>query len=203
MSDSSVRALPRRFLSAELARVVALVNTFGPPAELDRRRVGAVDPRAALAELVRERGITALDVDDDDVTAVTAVAGRLHRVFGETDLDEAAAMLNELLADVAARPRLVRYEGLSWQVFVDQGEDAPLHERLGASGAHALALLMSDRTGRAWGTCSAPGCRRVYIDDGRGTPRQYCSRACATRVRVAAYRARARQAASSGHSRSG
>ncbi|WP_309235278.1 CGNR zinc finger domain-containing protein [Streptomyces sp. TRM64462] len=61
--------------------------------------------------------------------------------------------------------------------------------------ASAGALTAAARNWRAaaaartpGGVCGASGCGRVYLALGSGVPQRYCSRRCATRVRVAAHR---------------
>ena len=38
------------------------------------------------------------------------------------------------------------------------------------------------------GFCQSPSCGRPFVNVGRGSTRRYCSAACGTRERVAAYR---------------
>ncbi|MEJ8645586.1 CGNR zinc finger domain-containing protein [Streptomyces sp. MS1.HAVA.3] len=78
---------------------------------------------------------------------------------------------------------------------------APAHRpgrrgRLGdwflASGALALAHLVTEYGRIAWGACAAEGCGRFFLATGPGSVRRYCSTSCATRARVAAHRRRRR-----------
>ncbi|NJQ06368.1 CGNR zinc finger domain-containing protein [Streptomyces lonarensis] len=87
-------------------------------------------------------------------------------------------------AEHAAVPRLSRHDGHGWHLHVH-------HEQAGwagwflASGALALAGLLSEHGRAPWGECGAPGCRRLFLGTGPGAAQRYCSQACATRVRVA------------------
>ena len=83
----------------------------------------------------------------------------------------------------------MRHEGWDWHVHVDRADDAPWDEWLASSAALALATLLAGSLELPWGECAAAGCRRVYVHDGRGDPRRYCSTTCATRERVRRHRA--------------
>ncbi|MGW5764750.1 CGNR zinc finger domain-containing protein, partial [Streptomyces tendae] len=53
------------------------------------------------------------------------------------------------------------------------------------------AFLVWDRQRPPGRTCASGSCRNVFIAQGSGPERRYCSRRCATRERVAAHRRRA------------
>lgn len=153
-------------------------------------------PRDAMAALLRRHGES-----EEELRSLThAEAGALRRavvelterVLSETGTDRAAEALNALLERCAARPRLSRHDGHAWHLHVDRGDDANWADWFTAAAALALARLLSEQGGTAWGECAAPGCRRLYLGGGPGAPRRYCSRPCATRTRVAAHRHRQR-----------
>lgn len=121
---------------------------------------------------------------------IVAVARGLRRVLAAVDRDAAASGLNELLAAHAAVPRLERHGGWDWHLHVDGGADAGWARWLGASGALALARLLTEGTELPWGICDASPCERAFVHDGRGGRRRFCSSACATRTRVRRHRAR-------------
>ena len=64
-------------------------------------------------------------------------------------------------------------------------------DRLRATTAFALAMLVSEYGIDRHGRCAAAGCARVFADTSRNAARRYCSPACANRSAVAAHRARA------------
>ncbi|NGO69478.1 CGNR zinc finger domain-containing protein [Streptomyces sp. SB3404] len=156
--------------------------------------------REAMADLLMRHGETAQDVagsafTEDDAEALRAAVARLtERVLAEPDVDRAARALNALLAECGARPRLSRHDGHAWHLHVDRGDDAGWADWFTAASALGLAQLLSERGGNAaaWGECAAADCTRLFLDDGPGTPRRYCSPRCASRARVAAHRARRR-----------
>ncbi len=99
-----------------------------------------------------------------------------------------AALLNDLLGRTA-RPRLVEHAGVPLHLHVD-APGASWGGWLAASGAMALALLIAEHGTEVLGRCQAPGCARVLLRTGPGPARRFCDNACASRTRVAAYRAR-------------
>ncbi|MFD9214703.1 CGNR zinc finger domain-containing protein [Streptomyces sp. NPDC059544] len=140
-------------------------------------------------EDVTDRAFTAGDAD-----ALRAAVVRMTGVLTETDTDRAAHALNALLAECGARPRLSRHDGHGWHLHIDRGEDAGWADWLLASGALALARLLSEHGRISWGECASPRCTTLFLDNGPGSARRYCSGACASRERVAAHRRRRRSA---------
>jgi predicted RNA-binding Zn ribbon-like protein len=147
---------------------------------------------ASVSRVLREHGETGdLDLGEDDITAMRAAAARLREVLAAPDADQAAALLNRLLADSAQAPRLTSHGGTTnWHLHVDNTDDAPWGEWFLASSAMALAVLLADHQRVPGGLCASAGCGRPYLDLGGGSPRRYCSTRCATRERVAAHRSR-------------
>jgi predicted RNA-binding Zn ribbon-like protein len=63
-------------------------------------------------------------------------------------------------------------------------------------GSAGLAcLLIAEHGTEVLGRCEAPGCAHVLLRTGPGPARRFCDNACASRTRVAAYRARRARAA--------
>ncbi|MFC6885999.1 MULTISPECIES: CGNR zinc finger domain-containing protein [Actinomadura] len=152
-------------------------------------------PRDDLAALLLRHGESPADLapgsfTDADAAGLRDAAARLADVLAETDPDRAALALNALLDECGARPRLSRHDGHAWHLHVDRGDDASWAEWFTASGALALAQILSETGRPAWGECAAPGCSRLYLGTGPGTARRYCSSTCASRTRVAAHRRR-------------
>lgn len=156
--------------------------------------------RDELAAILRDHGETVADVapaafGDAEAAELVAAIRRLTGVLRAADVDDAAARLNELLAESAARPRLTRHGGHPWHLHVDSADDAGWGEWFLTSSALGLAQLLGERGRLAWGECAAPGCGVLFLDAGPGSPRRFCSAVCASRTRVAQHRARRRNRA--------
>ncbi|MFF0448657.1 CGNR zinc finger domain-containing protein [Streptomyces sp. NPDC004609] len=173
-------------MQAVALRTAALVNalTGGDP-----------DPDA-IAAVLRAHGETGrLRVSHRDVAEMRTAAGQLREVFAARSVDEAAERLNGLLPRSTGRLRLSSHRGASpWHPHLDGDDDAPWGEWFLASSCLALTVLVWDRQRPPGGVCSSPSCRNVFLTQGSGPVRRYCSRRCATRERVAAHR-RARRSA--------
>ncbi|WBB57794.1 CGNR zinc finger domain-containing protein [Streptomyces sp. WMMC500] len=153
--------------------------------------------RADLARLLAAHGETPADLapgafTDADADALRGAARRMTAVLTEPDADRAAAALNAVFAECGARPRLSRHGDHPWHLHVDRGEDAGWADWFLASGALALAQLLTEYGQPPWGECAAPDCTVLYLGTGPGSARRYCSPACASRTRVAAHRRRRR-----------
>ncbi|MFE5857696.1 CGNR zinc finger domain-containing protein [Streptomyces sp. NPDC056500] len=168
--------------TADPEAVGAVLRAYGEVASDDEhgaaertgRAMGALDPLALSA---------------DDLIEMREAALRLRTVFAAEGVDEAAARLNELLALTEGRLRLSAHRGASpWHPHLDGDDDGPWGEWLLASSALALTVLIWDRQRPPGGICASTTCRNVFLTQGSGPVRRYCSRRCATRERVAAHR---------------
>lgn len=146
------------------------------------------DP-ADVAAVLRAYGETDVDLSPREVTGLRASAALLREVFAADGTDTAAAALNRLLHAHTGRLRLSSHDGTTpWHPHLDCADDAPWAEWFLASSCLALSVLLWDRQRPPGGTCASPSCGDVYVTQGSGPPRRYCSRRCATRERVAAHR---------------
>ncbi|MGW7457553.1 CGNR zinc finger domain-containing protein [Streptomyces sp. NPDC054797] len=156
-------------------------------------------PRADLAELLAAHGERPADLTERafpeaSAAELRAAARRMGAVLAERDEDRAAQALNALFEECGTRPRLTRHDGHPWHLHVDRGEGAGWGDWFLASGALALAQLLTEYGRIAWGACAAEGCGRFFLATGPGSARRYCTTTCATRVRVAVHRRRKLQA---------
>jgi len=175
------------YADAGLIASVALVNDLVVHPQDDAReaveRVLAVDP-PSLALLA-----------DADVPGFVALAERLHEVFAALsveDLDRAAEVLNDLLAEHPSHPHLAKEDGV-WRLH-HHPVDAPLVPMWTAICADALARGIGSGEGHRLGRCADAGCGRVYVDLSKNASRRFCSTTCQNRVKAAAHRARRRAA---------
>lgn len=150
----------------------------------------------ALGERVRETlsayGEPDVDITQDDVKALRESALILNRVFAETEMGNAAGLLNAILREHAHPPRLSSHDQMPWHLHVDGRDDASWADWFIASSAMALATLLAEKQRHPGGLCASSSCGRPFIDSNRGGGRQYCSTRCATRERVASHRERHR-----------
>lgn len=127
--------------------------------------------------------------DQDEIDAVRAIRPRLRRLW-DVDRDGAVPLVNEMLADGRALPRLVRHGGYDWHIHATS-DDAPLATRILVEAAMAFVdVIRSDEYDRVR-TCSADDCESVYVDYSRNGSKRYCDTGnCGNRMNVIAYRER-------------
>jgi len=172
---------------ASLAAAVDLVNTAEEPETL-----------TTVAELdawYAEHGYTGRhDGDDAELAALRALRPVLRELL-TADRDRAAELVNEMLAAAGALPQLVRHDGLDWHIHA-VARDAPLDRRVVVETAMAMVdVIRTDELSRL-SLCADVHCGGLVLDLSRNRSRRFCSRACANRNAVAAYRARRRHAPS-------
>jgi predicted RNA-binding Zn ribbon-like protein len=103
--------------------------------------------------------------------------------------DEAARLVNAMLAGARAVPQLVRHGDVDWHLHA-VADDAPLRLRVVVETAMAMAdVVRADELSRL-AICADGTCRSVVLDLTRNRSRRFCSTTCANRNAVAAYRAR-------------
>nr|WP_216648459.1 CGNR zinc finger domain-containing protein [Isoptericola chiayiensis] len=160
---------------------VELVNSVEPPVTL-----GTV---ADLAAFYRRHGYTGRhDGTAAELAEVLALAPRLRTLL-LTPRDDVAPIVNAMLAEAAAVPRLVRHEHEDWHLHA-VADDAPLADRIVVETALAMVdVVRTDETSRL-GTCADDDCGGVVLDLSRNRSRRYCSTACTNRNAQAAHRAR-------------
>ncbi|WP_405720222.1 CGNR zinc finger domain-containing protein [Streptomyces sp. NBC_00046] len=143
-----------------------------------------------VTDVLRAYGETGhIELSTRDLAAMRAAATLLREVFGAETADGAAGHINRLLEEHTGPLRLTSHGGSSpWHPHLDHDDDAPWNEWLLASSCMALAVLVWDHQRPPGRICSSPSCRNVFITQGSGPERRYCSRRCATRERVSAHR---------------
>ncbi|RJL26567.1 CGNR zinc finger domain-containing protein [Bailinhaonella thermotolerans] len=175
------------YRSQGVAASAALVNA------VTTRQADATDDE--LCALLAEHNFFIANVTADDMKAVRAWAWTLRRVFECADLDEAVALLNDLMLEVPMHPHLSDHDGRGLHMhYAPPGAKFP--HRLRATTLFCLATAVSESGVQRVGVCAAPGCDRVYADTSPSGRRRFCSDACANRTNVAVFRARKRSATS-------
>jgi hypothetical protein len=126
---------------------------------------------------------TATELDD-----VLALAPRLRTLL-LADRDDVAGIVNAMLAEVGAVPRLVRHEHEDWHLHAVD-DDAPLAHRILAETAMAMVDVVRAGEHSRLSVCADADCDGVVLDLSRNRSRRYCSTACTNRNAQAAHRAR-------------
>jgi predicted RNA-binding Zn ribbon-like protein len=171
---------------ASLRAAVDLVNTAEDPDTLTT--AGQLDAWYA------KHGYTGRhDGDEAELAALRALRPVLRELL-TADRDRAAELVNAMLAEADALPRLERHDGLDWHIHAVPRE-APLDRRVVVETAMAMVdVIRSDEHSRL-GVCADAGCDGLVLDLSRNRSRRFCSTTCANRNAVAAYRARGRRKA--------
>jgi predicted RNA-binding Zn ribbon-like protein len=165
--------------------VVDLVNTL--PGYDDDDTLQTPDD---LARFLSENPYTgSIALDDEEVAAVRQVRGRLRALW---DVDRAGAvpLVNAMLADGEALPRLVIHDEYDWHIHATS-DDSSLATRIMVEAAMAFVdVIRSDEYDRVR-LCAADDCDAVYIDYSKNGSKRYCDTGnCGNRMNVIAYRAR-------------
>jgi predicted RNA-binding Zn ribbon-like protein len=171
---------------ASLRAAVALVNSAVEPDTLTE--IGQLDAWYA------EHGFTGRrDSDAAELEALRALRHVLRELL-TAERDDAAEIVNVLLADAQAVPQLRRHDGLDWHIHAVPA-DAPLERRVAVEAAMAMIdVIRADEL--SWlSVCADRRCEGLVLDLSRNRSRRFCSTTCANRSAVAAYRARERERA--------
>ena len=124
----------------------------------------------------------------EDLGVVRSIRGRLRELL-LASRDGAVPLVNGILAEFVAVPRLVRHGDVDWHIHATSDAD-PLAMRILVETAMAMIdVIRADEISR-FGVCAADDCDGVVLDLSRNRSRKFCSTACTNRVAVAAYRAR-------------
>jgi predicted RNA-binding Zn ribbon-like protein len=167
-----------------LRSAVALVNSGEEPDTLTT--VEQLDAWYAEHEFTGRH-----DSDAAELESLRALRPVLKELL-TADRDDAAELVNRLLAEAQAVPQLRRHDGLDWHIHAVPSE-APLARRVAVEAAMAMIdVIRADELSRL-SVCIDDHCECVVLDLSRNRSRRYCSTTCANRNAVAAYRARSRE----------
>ena len=138
--------------------------------------------RCAEAGLLLQREPTAADR-----AAIGDFLQRWVLIADTVDHHRRAGVLNALLAEYAAGPRLTNHDGSGWHLHF-RDDELPTVRMIAAlitvgTALHLTGLGM-DRLGR----CAAEGCSQIYADVSRNGRQRFCSPACANRAAVRRHR---------------
>ena len=130
--------------------------------------------------------------DEAELADLRGIRTRLRRLW-DVDREGAVPLVNEMLRDGHALPRLVIHDDYDWHIHATS-DDAPLATRVLVEAAMAFVdVIRSDEYDRVR-VCSADDCNSVYIDYSRNGSKRYCDTGnCGNRMNVNAYRERKAQ----------
>jgi predicted RNA-binding Zn ribbon-like protein len=169
---------------------VDLINSFDAAAGEDK----LVDPSDVADFIAAHDGEWCRpdwEPGERDLHEVRALRARLRQVFEAGSEGKAAVVLNEILADVDAVPRLSVHGEAPHLHFESEGGRPARY--LGAIAAMGLTVALIDGGYERFGICHSSSCDDVYVDTSRNRSRLNCSDTCTTRENVAAHRARQRE----------
>lgn len=169
-------------------------NTYGGNAALLAAALAnlpASHSRAEVEALLSDYRVARTELTDGQLDDLREWCAQLWRAFASSTTSEKITAVNALLTDAAARPFVSTHDGRPPHLHY-VAEDADVVSRVRATTAAGVAMVLAESDPQRLGRCSAPGCRLVFVDVSRAGRRRYCSPACATRVNVAAHRARSR-----------
>jgi predicted RNA-binding Zn ribbon-like protein len=166
-----------------LQSAVVLVNSAEPPDSLTT--IEELDDFYARFGYTGRRDRTRTELD-----AVRATRPRLRTLL-TADRDEAVELVNAMLAEAQAVPRLVRHDDYDWHVHAIDYQ-RPLAVRIIVETAMAMIdVIRADEMSRL-SVCTDDACEGVVLDLSRNRSKRFCSVTCGNRNAVAAYRRRRR-----------
>ena len=167
---------------------VDLVNTYGQFE--NEEYLNSKDDLAAFLDEHAEHWPEAPHrVREKDLHEIRALRTQLREVFTSKDESSAAEQLNEILADVAAVPRVSIHAGAEPHLHFEPMDGSPARW-LGAVTAMGLSAVLIEDGVERFGICVSSTCDDVFVDTSRNRSRRHCSDTCTTRENVAAYRQR-------------
>jgi predicted RNA-binding Zn ribbon-like protein len=149
-------------------------------------------PTAAQVEGLLARYEIEAALDPAHVARLGELAAILRVVFAAPDAHTGTGILNDLLARTRAMPWISEHDGDPHLHFGPQ--EADVVDRVAATTAMSLAVVLCDNGVERLGQCAAVDCEDVFIDTSRSAQRRFCSQGCANRTNVREHRARVREA---------
>lgn len=168
-------------MEISLQAAVVLANSA-----LEPETISTVDELSAFFDEFAYSGRH--DRDEAELAAVLGLRDEIRDLLRATR-DEAVEMVNRMLAEEQAVPRLVRHDEFDWHLHA-VSPDAPWATRIRVETAMSMVdVVRADEMSRL-GVCADDDCEGLVLDLSRNRSRRFCSTACGNRNAVAAYRAR-------------
>ncbi len=175
------------YSGAPVQMAVDLVNTRDPRSGEERLNEAA-DVLALVSPFEEAWAHPDWDITEADIHELRALRARLREVFWAGDAESAVNVINDILDDVAAIPRVSVHHG-DPHLHFDSLTATPARW-LGSVAAMGLAVVLVDHGVERFGVCASSRCDDVFLDTSRNRSRRHCSDTCSSRENVAAYRRR-------------
>ena len=172
---------------SSLVMTADMVNTLPGTASPDLDGLVDLDDLAAYLRVHPYSGIIRLDAAELD--AIRRIRPRLRELWS-VDRDAAVPLVNAMLHESNAVPRLVRHDAYDWHIHATP-DDGPLADRILIEAAMAFVDVIRADAYERIRVCSADDCGAVYVDFSRNGSKRYCDTGnCGNRMNVNAYRQR-------------
>ncbi|MEV6562876.1 CGNR zinc finger domain-containing protein [Nocardia sp. NPDC051756] len=145
---------------------------------------------AGPASSAADQGSGPLRLTRADLAEVRALRETVRAVLERANTDAAgiAVLINDGLRRSHATPAL-RHDHDRWWTEVTADTDR-CAAHLAATTLSALASVIATLGPTRLGVCAGQNCRGTFVDLSRNGSKQFCTRTCAHRASVAAYRSR-------------
>ena len=167
---------------------VDLVNTFDVVSGEDALSTPA-DVAGFVETSLEDWDHLDFDPSERDLHETRALRSRLRQVWEAEGGTGAADVLNALLTDVSAIPR-VSIHGSTPPHLHFEPKAGGVARWLGAITAMGLSVALIEGGFDRFGRCNSSTCDDVFVDTSKNRSRLHCSDTCTTRESVAAYRRR-------------
>ncbi|GAB3154463.1 CGNR zinc finger domain-containing protein [Microbacterium neimengense] len=172
---------------SSLVMTADMVNTLPGTASPDLDGLVDLDDLAAYLRVHPYSGTIRLDAAELD--AIRRIRPRLRELWS-VDRDAAVPLVNAMLHESNAVPRLVRHDAYDWHIHATP-DDGPLADRILIEAAMAFVDVIRADAYERIRVCSADDCGAVYVDFSRNGSKRYCDTGnCGNRMNVNAYRQR-------------
>jgi predicted RNA-binding Zn ribbon-like protein len=122
-----------------------------------------------------------------DVAALTNYLQRWVLIADAVDYGQRADLVNALLAEYAAAPRLTNHDDSGWHLHF-RADGLRASRQISALITVGTALHLSGRGMDRLGRCETEGCSQIYADTSRNGRQRFCSPGCANRAAVRRHR---------------
>jgi predicted RNA-binding Zn ribbon-like protein len=169
-----------------LAFVVVLCNTDPSASRTGADELATVDQ---LADLLSRHSYTGrVDGDEAELRDIHRTRALLRQVW-TLDRDDAVEVVNKMLRDAKALPRLVRHGSVDWHIHATE-PDSPLAERIQVEAALALIDVIRMNEMDRLRICAADDCEGLVLDLSRNGLKRFCTVRCGNRMNMIAFRER-------------